>query len=173
MDAMYREMSAPRKPTVDPAILREFTVRRGANKYWWMVVDNKWKPVGDHRSPSGMKEKKRSTRKKGKVVKAWEKTMGVIMVRYNVAEECDLKDRPTCNIPDIQGDGGWSFSNPFLPYSPKEKYAHNDEYAGKIEYMDSFKARLKDTFRQLKEQGKVTEFTIIDVPFRERSALLK
>jgi len=76
-------------------------------------------------------------------------------------------------MPNIRGEGEWSFSNPFTPYSPKEKYVYNDEYAGKIEFMNKFKAQLTDTFLELKEQGIVTEFTITAVPFKDRSKLFK
>jgi hypothetical protein len=149
-------------PLEDPSLYKDETIRKAKDGYWWVVENGVWKLL---RPPKKRKHKSRR-------IKEWEKTIGVILVSYNLADKCILKSsNQECIIKDPPTTTTWTFSDILTPSSPKEIYASKDKYTGDLNEMKEFNRQLESQFSSLKRLGMLRNYKIIAVPYTERHKL--
>jgi len=146
-------------PKNDPRPLKDRTVRRGTNRYWWQTEAGEWAPLGTHTTPTGFK-KAPPHRPLGPGTLNWAQKTGRIMVHYNTPDRCDAL-KASCALPTVPSRDGWEFVEDFPPYSPEETYVHNEEYSGPLDFMKAFQSRLEAQFRAYKQKGTIKSYKIV------------
>ena len=169
---MNRTRRSKGAPPADPGTLKDETVRKGTDGKWWVLYDGKWNPIRPLKARKTKKAKKDKKDKKSK--NSGSPALGMITVKFNTSEKCDLIGAncilPECSdfsgVPKSMGLDEWhhAYREGTPPYG-ELKYAKFDQYIGSLALMPSIVKQLQAYYGKYKRGGVVSEFQINSAPW--------